>query len=138
MWPNDDRTVLLCESSETLPELRWRPRSNRIGRNRQIVDQSGLDVLLLLTQLLSAFEGAQLVAERPCGRTGTRQPHVSRVDPRGAQRTDGTDHKTSTRLLRKETTRGRCEPALELALFFPYLYMPDGCVKSKKDLRNSA
>jgi hypothetical protein len=53
------------------PELRRRPRPNRIRRYRQVVDQSGLNVFLLLSQLLSAIQGAQLLRERPSRRPRT-------------------------------------------------------------------
>ena len=50
-----------------LAQLRWRPRSNRIGRNRQIISQPGLEVFLLPAQPTATIEGAQLTAQRPDG-----------------------------------------------------------------------
>ena len=79
------------------PELRWRPRSIRIRRNRQVIDQSGLKVFLLLTQLAAAIEGAQLLSERPDGRPGSGQPHAPRVHPGVSQWTNGTDHEIEAR-----------------------------------------
>jgi hypothetical protein len=105
--------VLLRESDETLPELRRRPRPQRIGRHRQVIDGPGLEVFLLHSQPPASHEGAQLSAERPRGRTGTRQPHAPRVRPCVTQWTDGTDHRISTRLLEEEMPRGRLELALE-------------------------
>jgi hypothetical protein len=137
MWPNDDRVVLLCESSETFPELRWRPRSWRIRRYRQVIDQPGLEIFLLLTQQAPAVEGTQLAAECPGRRTRTRQPRASRVDPRMAQRSDGTDHgMCSIAALGNNARPFRIGLGTRVA--FPrYFYMPDGFAKSKRDLRKS-
>ena len=74
-------TILLCKRRETGPELRWRPRSWRIRRYRQVIDQPGLEIFLLPTQLVTTRQGAQLVAERPGRRPGSRQPRASRVRP---------------------------------------------------------
>lgn len=62
-------------------ELRRRPRSRRIGRQSQPIDQSGLDLLLLLPKAAATIQGAQLPAERPENRTGARQPHVTPLKP---------------------------------------------------------
>ncbi len=70
-------------------QLRRRPRSNRVRRNRLVIDQPGLKVLLLLAQPLAADQGTQLAAECPRGRTRSRQPHAARVDPSVAQRSNG-------------------------------------------------
>jgi len=82
---------------ETWPELTRRPRSKRIRRNRQVIDQSGLKIFLLLTQLLAASEGAQLIHERPGRRPRTGQPPEPRVRPCVAQWSDRTDHQTEAR-----------------------------------------
>ena len=52
--------------------LRWRARTVRIGRDRQVIGGPGLKVFLLLTQQAAAQEGAQLAAGRPCPRAGSR------------------------------------------------------------------
>jgi hypothetical protein len=134
---NSERTVLLCESSETLPELRWRPGSNRIWRNRQVIDVAGLKVFLLHAQPPSPHEGTQLSAECPRGRTGSRQPHAARVRPYITQSTDGTDHQTSARLLELQRRAAILELALDFASFPRYFNMPNHRVKSTSDLRKS-
>ena len=85
-----------------VPQLRRWPRSKRIRRNRQVIDQSGLKVFLLLPQLAAAFEGAQLFSERPERRPGSGQPHAPRVHPGVAQWSDGTDHETEARCWRRK------------------------------------
>ena len=72
--------------------LRWRPRSRRIRRNRQVIDQTGLKVFLLPPQAAASFEGAQVLAERPSRRPRTGQPHASRVRPRAAKWSNETNH----------------------------------------------
>ena len=104
-----------------MPELRRWPRSSRIGRNRLIIDQPGLKVLLLLAQPAAATEGTQLAAECPGGRTRTGQPHVSRVSPRTARRTDGTDHQTSARFLRRKQPAAVANRPKKSRCFFPAL-----------------
>jgi hypothetical protein len=140
-----DQKILLYESCKTRSTLRRRPGPRRIRRHRLIIDQPGLKILLLLTQLAAAIQGAQLDAERPGGRTRTRQPRASGIRPCIAQRSDGSDHWTNPRATwvhfrnrpdrvvgcvprrcppsARKTTRGRFDSAPELASFTPvHLY----------------
>ena len=100
-----------CDGYTMEPELTRRPRSKRIRRNRQVIDQSGLKVFLLLTQLLAASKGAQLIPERPDRRPRTRKPPEPRVRPCMAQWSDGTDHQTEARCWQRKQLRGRYEEA---------------------------
>ena len=90
------------KSKGTWPELTWRPRSKRIRRNRQVIDQSGLKIFLLLTQLLTASKGAQLIRERPGRRPRTGQPPEPRVRPCMAQWSNRTDHQAEARCWRRK------------------------------------
>jgi hypothetical protein len=77
---------------EKWPELRRRPRSRRIRWHRLVIDQPGLDLLLLLAQQAATNEGAQVTPQRPGGRPRPRPPRASRVRPRISNITDGSNH----------------------------------------------
>lgn len=87
-----DRMILLYASEEDGTQLRRRPRSKRVWRNRQVIDQSGLKFFLLLPQQVATPEGAQVTGGRPRRRPRTGQPHAPRVRPNMTQWSDGTNH----------------------------------------------
>lgn len=72
--------------------LRRRSGACRIGRQRRVINQTGIKVFLLLTQTVAPFEGAQMPSERPQRRTRTRQSHASRIGPRTSKRADEFNH----------------------------------------------
>lgn len=86
--------------------LRWRSRPRRVGRQSRRADRARLEFTLLLAQMASAIEGAQLPAERPALRTGARQSHPVQEVALGRQSSDRTDHGRCRGLL----TPGAGEP----------------------------
>jgi hypothetical protein len=115
-------------------ELRWRPRSIRVRRNRQVIDQSGLKVLLLLTQLAAAFEGAQLFPERPQRRPRSGQPRSPRVHPRIPQWSDRADHEMKARFFLPGNNSLPRRVALKSVLSSRTFFMPDCKRKSTREL----
>ena len=72
--------------------LRWRTRPGRIRRQGLVVGQSGLEILLLHSQLPATLEGTQLMAECPGYGTRSRQVDRSRISPGCAQWSYGANH----------------------------------------------